>query len=320
MKKNNLEDLFKDSFENFEADVNPSVWKNVQTGLKGVGLGVIIKMLLNKIGSNAIVAIVSSAAAVLATVFMMNGTENKTEKANTVVKPKVVLETPKPNVNEIKNFLAADNTTKKETPVVIKNEIAQNNTNEIVTPKKDKKQIQLLLSDERIASISSSCVGGAVPLIINLSNIGNGKTNKWSFNDGSKPMTGANPVKYFDEPGIYTITLTSTSADGKTAVDSIRVEAFSNSSIVSNQREFSPNDDGVNDFFSFQSKNIVNMNAIIYDKKGNVVYEYKGIDGKWDGKNMKGEKAKDGTYLYIILAEGADGKKYEQKGKVNLKR
>jgi len=133
-------------------------------------------------------------------------------------------------------------------------------------------------------------------------------------------MVGANPVKFFDEPGIYTITLTSTSADGKTAVDSIRVEAFSNSSIVSNQRDFSPNDDGVNDIFAFQSKNIVNMSATIYDKKGNVVYEYNGIDGKWDGKNKKGEKAQEGTYLYVISAVGADGKKYKQEGKINLTR
>ena len=50
MKKDNLEDLFKDSFENFEADVNPSVWKNVQTAMKGVGLGLLGKMLLNKLG------------------------------------------------------------------------------------------------------------------------------------------------------------------------------------------------------------------------------------------------------------------------------
>ena len=67
MKKKNIEDLFKDSFENFEAEVSPSVWKNVQAALKGAGLGLLGKMLINKMGANAIVGIVSSAAAVVAT-------------------------------------------------------------------------------------------------------------------------------------------------------------------------------------------------------------------------------------------------------------
>jgi len=325
MKKDNFEDLFKDSFENFEADVNPSVWKNVQTALKGVGLGLLGKMLLNKLGSSAVISIVSSAAAVIATVFVMNGTKTETKKQTpkeTVV-PNIIAE--KPTVDEIKTFLKPENN-------IVKTEVSPEVKPETVIPetttkasttttvKKDKKAIEALLSNDRIASISSSCVGGAVPLIINLSNIGSGKINKWTFNDGSKPMTGANPVKFFDEPGIYTITLTSTNSEGKVAVDSIRVEAFSNSSLAPNQAEFSPNGDGVNDFFAFTSKNIINMSATIYDKTGSIVYEYKGIDGKWDGTKKNGEKAKDGIYLYVISADGADGKKYKQEGKIKLSR
>lgn len=59
MKKNELEDIFKDSFENFEAEVSPSVWKNVQTALKGAGIGLLGKTILNKIGANTIIAVVS---------------------------------------------------------------------------------------------------------------------------------------------------------------------------------------------------------------------------------------------------------------------
>ena len=244
MKKDELEDLFKNEFENFEADVNPGVWKNIQTGLKGAGLGLLGKMLINKIGSNAIVAIVSSAAAVVATVFVMNGsgTKKETIAPKTTTEPKVIADTQKPSVDEIRNFLATDDSGKKETPVLKNDEgtstitvEAKKKTVESVI-NKDKKAIEALLSDNRVASISSSCVGGAVPLIINLQNIGTGKTNKWSFNDGTKPMTGTNPVKYFDVPGIYTITLTSTSADGKTAVDSLKIEVTGNSSLPSMPR------------------------------------------------------------------------------------
>lgn len=330
MKKDNLEDLFKDSFENFEADVNPSVWKNVQTALKGASLGLLGKMLLNKMGSSAVISIVSSAAAVIATVFVMNGTKSETKKPTpkeTVV-PNIIAE--KPTVDEIKTFLTPESNVAKENVAnekaiknvepAVKKEIEPKNTNESPVIKKDKKEIEALLSNDRIAYISSSCISGSVPFIVSLSNIGTGKINKWKANDGSKVRTEANPIFPFDEPGIYVITLTSTSADGKTAVDSVRVEAFSNSSIVPNQREFTPNGDGENDVFAFTSKNIVNMNATIYDKNGNVVYEYKGIDGKWDGTKKNGEKAKDGIYLYVISADGADGKKYKQEGKIKLTR
>lgn len=321
MKKDNLEDLFRDSFENFEADVNPTVWKNVQTALKGIGLGLIGKMLLNKLGSSAVISIVSSAAAVIATVFVMNGTGTKTNKTTPKeeAKPKVVAETVKPSVDEIKTFLAPEKVEVKENPVVAKNEVEPKNTSG-TTFKKDKKEIEALLSDNRIASISSNLVAGAVPLILNLSNIGSGKINKWTFNDGTKAMTGANPVKFFDEPGIYTVILTSTSADGKTAVDSIKVEAFRNSSIVSNQREFSPNEDGVNDLFVFNSENIAKMHVTIYDKDAKVVYDFKGTGFKWDGKKQNGKNAESGTYLYLIAADGVDGKKYEQQGKIKLTR
>ena len=184
MKKDDLEDMFKKSFENFEAEVNPSVWKNIQTGLKGAGLGVLVKMLLNKIGTNAIVAIVSSAAAVVGTVLVMNYSGNKTEtpKNNTATTPKQIAEKPTPvSVNQIKNFLAdSDNkTSKEEAPVNTNN--AQIDDNSVVSNKNDKKQIENAineLSGNRIASISSSCVGGAVPLIVNLSNVGTGKIKR----------------------------------------------------------------------------------------------------------------------------------------------
>ena len=321
MKKDNLEDLFKDSFENFEADVNPGVWKNIQTAMKGVGLGLLGKMLLNKLGSSAVISIVSSAAAIIATVFVMNGTktETKTVQPKEDAQPKVVAEVVKPSVDEIKSFLSSEKAEVKETPAVVKNEVEAKNINGTISIKKDKKAIEALISDNRIASISSSCVGGTVPLIISLSNLGSGKINKWTFNDGTKPMTGAEPVKYFDEPGIYTITLTSISSDGKTAVDSIKVEALANSSITV-PSEFSPNDDGKNDVFVFNRVNVSSYTITIVDKNGAVAYDYSGTDGKWDGKTPNGKKAQEGIYYYIVSAIGKDGKTYEKKGKISLSR
>jgi len=49
-----------------------------------------------------------------------------------------------------------------------------------------------------------------------------------------------------------------------------------------------------------------------------LVYKWVGVDGRWDGTTLKGEKVMAGIYYYIVNAEGVDGKKYEQKGKIKL--
>jgi gliding motility-associated-like protein len=121
-------------------------------------------------------------------------------------------------------------------------------------------------------------------------------------------------------PGIYTIALTSTGSDGKTSTDSIKVEVTGNSSISAIPLSFSPNGDGVNDIFNFTSKHIANMSSVIFDKKGRTIYKWEGKDFKWDGNDEAGKPAKEGTYFYIINAEGVDGKKFEQKGRINLVR
>jgi gliding motility-associated-like protein len=332
-KENKFEDIFKDSFEEFEPEVNPSVWKNIQTGLKGAGIGVLIKGLINKLGSNAVVAIVSSAATVLGTVVVMNWTgsaEKPKEETNTTT-PKVKIETSPPaKVEEIKDFLSDKNavTNKKETAAkeentAVKEVEAAKNT----VVKKDKKELESVinsLSGQTIASISASNVGGAVPLIVSVSNDGSGKINKWDFGDGKKE-SGANPVHVYDVPGIYTISLTSISADGKTATDEITVEVTGNSSILNSMDEisFSPNGDTIQDICRFQSKNIIDMSVVIFDKQSTIVKSINtknGVEGQWDGKDMKGKPAKEGTYFYILNALGADGKKYNKKGKINLTR
>ncbi len=319
-----LEDLFKESFSDFEADVNPGVWKNIQTGLKGAGLGVLIQTVFNKIGSTTLVATVSSVSAVIATILVMNFTNQSKPISENNKVDKTVVKPDKASLKEIKKFLA-DGSGKVEKPAVVET-VTKPEKEEIKVEesvKKDKKKIQSViksLAEQPIASISATPVAGTVPLIVNLSNNGTGKVNKWSFGDGQKPDVANNPVHVFESPGVYTVLLTSTNADGRTSIDSIKIEATGNSSIASIPGAFSPNGDGIDDLFVFQSKNIVNMEVVLFDKKGKIVYNWKGIDGKWDGKNQQGKQAQEGIYYYIITADGVDGKKYEQKGSIKLTR
>ena len=328
MKKNdNLEDLFKDSFEDFEADVKPKTWDNIQAALKGAGIGIIIKTLINKIGTNTIIAVVSSAATVIGTIMIMNWTGSGSKKEP--VSSNITTPTP-PKTEETTNINIVSNSNTNNTVESTTTSPLTNKTNSTTTvnpntnaTKKSKAELENVVKEiesKSIASINSNVVAGAVPLIVNLSNAGAGKINKWNFGDGKTAKNISNPVHVYDVPGIYTVVLNSTTIDGKTKNDSIKIEVYGNSSLSSIPTTFTPNEDGDQDFFIIKSENIKGMNATILEGNGTIVYSYKGVEIKWDGRNKKGEKAKEGLYYYIIDAEGIDGKKIEKKGSIKLTR
>lgn len=341
MKENDIDDLFKKSFENFESTVKPSIWKNIQVGLKWGGVGLVVKFILNKVGTNTVVAVLSSAATVVSTVMVMNWTNNKekapldvktgTESTVSVKNPVPARDVDMKDQKEQNQPIVEDQKIENTSTPIVENKVNEEKQKAESLPeieplesdKEDKQKIKSVISsfsEQSIASISASPVGGSVPLIVSLMNTGNGNNNKWIYSDGKKENNSSNPVHVFETPGVYTVTLISTNLEGKTEVDSIKIEVTGNSSLSTIPTLFSPNGDGVADVFTFQSKNMVNMKVEIFDKKGVIFYKWSGNGGKWDGKNLKGGKAKEGTYFYIITAEGVDGKKYEQKGAINLAR
>ena len=46
---------------------------------------------------------------------------------------------------------------------------------------------------------------------------------------------------------------------------------------------FTPNQDGLNDYFRPTLENIVSMYLVIFNKYGSVVFETNDLDGEWDG-------------------------------------
>src|SRR5437868_15400889 len=79
---------------------------------------------------------------------------------------------------------------------------------------------------------------------------------------------------------------------------------------------FTPNGDGANDVFMLQTTNLTNITCVIFDRWGVKMYDVNSETGNigWDGKTLFGKDAPDGTYFYIIKANGNDLKTFEQKG------
>jgi len=224
-------------------------------------------------------------------------------------KPNVVVAPPKQlTPQEIKEFLK----TEEANASALKEQENQNaakedNFSETVTQK---------IKPKSIANIQASQTSGTAPLAIDVVNLGAGKKNVWML--GDKKNNNESPAYLFDKPGSYVIKLMATNADGQTQRDSIKIEVLPNSVVEIAEISFTPNGDGKKDYFSVAAKHILELDAEILDKDGKLVYKWSGIDGKWDGKNMKGELATAGTYYYKLNSVDAAGNKAENKGTVKL--
>ncbi|MDR2928805.1 MAG: DUF11 domain-containing protein [Cytophagaceae bacterium] len=88
-------------------------------------------------------------------------------------------------------------------------------------------------------------------------------------------------------------------------------------------KTFSPNFDGVNDFWVIQGlENYPNCELSIFNRSGSLVYNKKPYDGTWDGKSnvsvFGADTLPEGTYYYILKYDENDSR--VAKGSVYIKR
>src|ERR1017187_8846071 len=79
-QSDNIEQLFKQTFENFEADVNPKVWSNVQHGIHSAPAGGIASTAA-KFTIGKIIAGAASVAAIAGGAWYFISTDNKTSSS-----------------------------------------------------------------------------------------------------------------------------------------------------------------------------------------------------------------------------------------------
>jgi gliding motility-associated-like protein len=78
---------------------------------------------------------------------------------------------------------------------------------------------------------------------------------------------------------------------------------------------FSPNSDGLNDFFKAKYSDIdplENFKLLIYNRWGQLLFETTNINEGWDG-NYNGEPCPTGAYAYVIQFDKPTGKTFTQK-------
>ena len=83
---------------------------------------------------------------------------------------------------------------------------------------------------------------------------------------------------------------------------------------------FTPNGDGINDEFVLNTSNMESLSTTIFNRWGQTIYEWKGVNGSWDGYTKASQEATEGTYFYLIIGVDNLGEKFEYKGSVVLDR
>jgi gliding motility-associated-like protein len=81
---------------------------------------------------------------------------------------------------------------------------------------------------------------------------------------------------------------------------------------------FTPNSDGVNDFFTIQILGGVVTNGFIVNRWGNIIASFSENEKSWNGKNGKGEFVQDGIYTYVVNCISYENERVVKTGSVTL--
>lgn len=181
--------------------------------------------------------------------------------------------------------------------------------------------VQVILNTPPIASGYASPSVGQSPLSVTFVNTSqNASTFDWEFDNGATNLGTDYSDQYqvYTEPGTYVIELVAMeNGCSDVAYINVVVEEYKLPATIDIPNVFTPNNDGVNDFYTFDMKNIETIDISILSRWGDVVYVSNSIDFEWDGK-LNGEMVTDGVYYYIYEAKGIQGEEFSGHGFIHL--
>jgi gliding motility-associated-like protein len=148
-------------------------------------------------------------------------------------------------------------------------------------------------------------------------------TLDWSPKTGLSCYNCLQPVAMVNANTTYT--LTATNQFGCSSSDSITIISVCKGQSFYMPNTFSPNNDGVNDYFYPRSGTAYTITSLlIFNRWGQRLFEKTNFPSNnysygWDGKYMNKEQAAD-VYIYMMELQCADGKNIIKKGNITLLR
>ncbi len=131
----------------------------------------------------------------------------------------------------------------------------------------------------------------------------------WSFSNGITIDNELNPVVKFNTPGLYSVSCVINNTTTITETDLILVYNGPCADIIDVPNVFSPNGDGINDYFMVRTNGLNIFSFSVYTRSGILVYKTESPDLIWDGRSLSGQPLSAGIYYFVIeKLDGQTGK------------
>jgi gliding motility-associated-like protein len=141
--------------------------------------------------------------------------------------------------------------------------------------------------------------------------------NNWFFIETGKPISSEKNASFlFENAGQYAIALMVTNTWGcsDTTVKSLIVESDFKIFVPN---AFTPNFDGLNDFFQPKGRGLAKYTLEIFDRWGNKIFFSDEFEKPWDGK-LNGDNCLNDVYGWRIFITDVKGQKHDLSGQVTL--
>jgi gliding motility-associated-like protein len=161
---------------------------------------------------------------------------------------------------------------------------------------------------------------GALATVTDQSTSTGAPISSWAWDFGNDQsilvLSNANQTTTYPVGGTFDITLIVTDAIG--CVDSITQSIFVKDPEIYVPNVFTPNGDGVNDFFNLPFDGFKSFQITITNRWGNVVWDRQRDNAKplllWDGTDDGGSDCTDGVYFYMLSGEMKGGTMVSKNG------
>jgi|GEM_PF-4779881 len=121
----------------------------------------------------------------------------------------------------------------------------------------------------------------------------------WQFEHENPASTGSMASRMWKEPANYQNRVTVEFPDGCVMKLPATTRVLREVSFIPNT--FTPNRDGLNDFFLPQFSDQILLRMTVFDRWGSAVFQQEGLNGPgWDGNLANGMPAPEGVYAYSI--------------------
>lgn len=126
---------------------------------------------------------------------------------------------------------------------------------------------------------------------------------EWSPATGLSCTVCPNPIASINDTITYTLTVSN--GENCQAIKRIKILIVDHCAAqdVDIPNAFSPNEDGINDFFTLGNIELCKLSLKVFNRWGNVVFEASDWDNHWDGRSTNGQYLPQGTYFVEIRFE-----------------